>query len=58
MKKKKTFKPGCVRAVEFDLLHNGLYRQKVIPNKKKKIKKFDFKKEVSSYLNYLIFKMA
>lgn len=35
-RKQKRFKTGEERALLFDLFHNGLYRQKVIANKKKK----------------------
>ncbi|MEE6207304.1 MAG: hypothetical protein VZR95_04545 [Alphaproteobacteria bacterium] len=36
MKKQKRIKTGAERALLFELYHNGLYRQKVIVNKKKK----------------------
>lgn len=36
MKKIKQIKNGEQRCLLFDLYHNGLYRQKVIANKKKK----------------------
>lgn len=54
-KQNKRFIPGQIRAINFDLFHNGLYRMKVVKNKKKETKKFDLKKEISSYLNvYLL----
>lgn len=54
MKKKfKRFISGEERALRFNLFHNGLFKQKIIKNKKKEIKKFNFKKEISSYLNIL-----
>lgn len=36
MKKRKRIRTGEERRLLFDLYHNGLYRQKVIANKKKK----------------------
>lgn len=53
-KKQKRIKSGEERNLLFNLYHNGLFRQKIILNKKKKIKKFDVKKEVSYYLNCFI----
>lgn len=50
-KKNKRFISGEERALKFALFHNGLFKQKIIKNKKKEIKKFNFKKEISSYLN-------
>lgn len=53
-KKKKRFIPGEIRAINYDLFHNGLYRQKVIKNKKKEQnnrKKFKLSKESSYYLS-------
>ncbi len=50
-KKRKRFINGDERNLRFNLFHNGLFKQKIIPNKKKKVKKFDYKKEISSYLN-------
>ena len=35
-RKQKRIKTGEERCLLFDLFHNGLYRQKVIDNKKKK----------------------
>jgi len=35
-RKQKRIKTGEERCLLFDLYHNGLYRQKVIANKKKK----------------------
>lgn len=48
MKKKrkvKNFKPEV-----YELFHNRLFKPQVIKNKKKEVKKFDYKKEMSSYL--------
>ena len=39
------------RILRFELFHNGLYKQKVIPNKKKDIKKYNWKKDMTDYLN-------
>ena len=48
------------RILRFELFHNGLYKQKVIPNKKKDVKKYNWKKDMTDYLNIknfiLIFK--
>ena len=35
MKKTKRLKTGKERALLFDLYHNGLFKQKIVPNKKK-----------------------
>ena len=35
MKKTKQIKTGKERALLFDLYHNGLFKQKIVPNKKK-----------------------
>ena len=53
MKKKisKRIKTGEERCLLFNLYHNKLFKQKVIPNKKKNIKKFDWKKDMADYLN-------
>lgn len=53
MKKKisKRIKTGEERCLLFNLYHNKLFRQKVIPNKKKKVKKFNWKKDMADYLN-------
>ena len=40
--------------IAFDLVSNGLYRSKVEKNKKREVKKFDFRKHVLE--NYLDFK--
>ena len=50
-KKQKRFISGEERALRFNLFHNGLFKQKIIKNKKKEIKKFNYKKEISYYLN-------
>ena len=53
MKKKKQKKliNQESRILRFELFHNGLYRQKVIPNKKKDVKKYNLKKDMTDYLN-------
>ena len=53
MKKKKQKKliNQESRILRFELFHNGLYKQKVIPNKKKDVKKYNWKKDVTDYLN-------
>lgn len=50
-RKNKRIKTGEERCLLFNLYHNGLFRHKVIKNKKKEKEKFDLKKELSSYLN-------
>ena len=50
-KKNKRIKTGEERCLLFNLYHNVLFRQKVIPNKKKKEKKFNWKKDMTDYLN-------
>lgn len=49
--KQKRIKTGEERALQFALFHNGLFKQKIIPNKKKKIKKFSMKDLATDYLN-------
>jgi len=39
------------RILRFELFHNGLYKQKIIRNKKKDNKKFNWKKDIADYLN-------
>lgn len=39
------------RILRFELFHNGLYKQKVILNKKKDVKKYNWKKDMTDYLN-------
>ena len=39
------------KILRFELFHNGLYKQKVIPNKKKDVKKYNWKKDMTDYLN-------
>ena len=53
MKKKKQKKLINQESIilRFELFHNGLYKQKVIPNKKKDVKKYNWKKDVTDYLN-------
>ena len=50
-KKNKRIMTGEERILRFNLFHNGLYKQKIIKNKKKENKKFNLKKEISYYLN-------
>lgn len=50
-KKPKRIKTGEERAILFNLYHNGLFRHKTIPNKKKKMKKFNWKQAIADYLN-------
>lgn len=50
-RKNKRIKTGEERCLLFNLYHNGLFRHKVIKNKKKESKKFNWKKEISPYLN-------
>lgn len=49
-KQKKLIDPES-RILRFELFHNGLYKQKVIPNKKKDVKKYNWKKDMTDYLN-------
>ena len=53
MKKKKQKKliDQESRILRFELFHNGLYKQKVIPNKKRDVKKYNWKKDMTDYLN-------
>lgn len=51
MKKQKRLIDKESRILRFELFHNGLYKQKVIPNKKKNVKKFNWKKDMADYLN-------
>ena len=51
MKKQKKLIDKESRILRFELFHNGLYKQKVIPNKKKNVKKFNWKKDMADYLN-------
>ena len=60
MKKKKQKKliDQESRILRFELFHNGLYKQKVIPNKKKDVKKYNWKKDMTDYLNIKKFILA
>ena len=60
MKKKisKRIKTGEERCLLFNLYHNKLFRQKVIPNKKKNVKKFNWKKDMADYLNVMNYILA
>jgi len=53
MKKKKRTKSGEERALLFALYHNGLYKQKIIPNKKKAEKLKRKKVDIRDYLPFL-----
>ena len=55
MKKPKRIKTGEERCLLFNLYHNKLFQHKLIKNKKKETKKFDLKKELSSYPNICVF---
>ena len=46
------------RILRFKLFHNGLYKQKIIKNKKKDNKKFNLIKELTSYLNIIKLKYS
>lgn len=46
------------RILRFELFHNGLYKQKIIKNKKKDNKKFNLIKELTSYLNIIKYKYS
>lgn len=50
-KKTKRTKTGEERILLFNLYHNGLFRHKIVPNKKKKEKKYNWKKDIADYLN-------
>ena len=49
--KKKRIKTGEERCLLFNLYHNGLFRHKVIKNKKKETKKFNWKQNITDYLS-------
>ncbi len=51
-KKKKRFKPFDVGA--YELFHNGLYKQKVIPNKKKALQLKRKKVDIRDYQPFLL----
>ena len=51
--KKKKFVNGKERSLRFELFHNSLFKQKIIKNKKKQIKKFNWKKESADYLSVI-----
>lgn len=44
---------GEERAIRFNLFHNGLFKQKVIPNKKKKNDRKDWKCKKETYYQNL-----
>ena len=48
-KKQKRFISGEERALRFNLFHNGLFKQKIIPNKKKAEK---LKLYLSTYISF------
>lgn len=61
-KKQKRFISGEERALRFNLFHNGLFKQKIIPNKKKteklKRKKVDIREyQPFSLLSYFVKKL-
>ena len=58
IQKKKRIKTGEERCLLFNLYHNKLFRQKVIPNKKKNVKKFNWKKDMADYLNVMNYILA
>ena len=49
-RKQKRIKTGEERALLFDLFHNGLYRQKVVPNKKRKNDRKEWRAKKEGYL--------
>ena len=50
-KKKKRFKPFDIGA--YELFHNGLYKQKIIPNKKKTLQLKRKKVDIRDYQPFL-----
>ena len=61
-KKQKRFISGEERALRFNLYHNGLFKQKIIPNKKKaeklKRRKVDIREyQPFSLLSYFVEKL-
>lgn len=58
-RKQKRIKAGEERALLFDLFHNGLYRQKVVPNKKRKNDRKEWRAKKEGYpLNILTLQCA
>lgn len=58
-RKQKRIKTGEERCLLFDLFHNGLYRQKVIANKKKKNDRKEWRAKREGYpLNIFYFECA
>lgn len=53
MKKQKRFVTGEERALRFNLFHNALFKQKVIPNKKKKNDRKEWKAKKETYYQNL-----
>lgn len=51
-KKKKRFKPFDIGA--YELFHNGLYKQKIIPNKKKTLQLKRKKVDIRDYQPFLL----
>ena len=49
-RKQKRIKTGEERCLLFDLYHNGLYRQKVVPNKKRKNDRKEWRAKREGYL--------
>lgn len=52
--KQKRFVTGEERVLRFELFHNALYKQKVIPNKKKKNDRKEWKAKKESYYQNLL----
>ena len=52
-KKQKRFISGEERALRFNLFHNGLFKQKIIPNKKKAEKLKRKKVDIREYQPFL-----
>ena len=55
MKKKKRFISGEERTLRFNLYHNGLFKQKIIPNKKKAEKLKRKKVDIREYQPFSFF---
>ncbi len=60
MKKQKHIKSGAERNLLFELYHNGLYRQKVVANKKRKNDRKTWRAKLKEgyLLNIFFFKCA
>ena len=53
-KKQKRFINGEERALRFNLYHNGLFKQKIIPNKKKALSLKRKKVDIREYQPFLL----